>query len=249
MLIRVSSVFSILALAAAGIVAIAPAPASAAPCNANVCAGGNSVGVIARGKRSKHGTHGRGGPILPGPATGVGPGCPTQGLGIGCQQGPPPGPLPTTATTEVAGDAADRLVLPPPDIHTSPNQRSYVRLKTGLWVDDAFTTLTASATDPLGVQRVTATATPQEVTWNMVEGTKTCQGPGRPNSTACSYTYQRSSASQPGGKYRISATITWSVHWVCEGACDQTEGDLDPMPMTSFLELPVQEIQTESQPG
>jgi hypothetical protein len=254
MLIRFSSVFSALVVCAAGLVALAPGTASAGPCGGRVCPGGDSVDVIARGNRTlPGGGGGSGGDVLGNAPTGPGLGCPNQGNGIGCAQGPPPAagadPAPTI---QIAGTARDQLNLPAPQIGTSPSPRSYVRMRTGLWVDPAnFSVLRASATDPLGDQTVTATATPVNVTWKMVEGTVVCQGPGTPNTTQCGYTYQRSSAGQPTGKYRISASITWTVAWACEGADCESSGapPLAPMTMTTSADLPVLEIQTESQPG
>jgi hypothetical protein len=254
MLTRLSSVFSVLVLCAAGAVALAPGIASAGPCGGQVCPGGDSVDVIARGDRTIPGSRGgSGGDVLGNAPTGPGVGCPNQGNGIGCTQGPPPAagadPAPTI---QVAGTARDQLNLPAPRIGTSPSPRSYVRMRTGLWVDPAnFGVVRASATDPLGNQTVTATATPVNVRWNMVEGTVVCQGPGTPNTTECGYTYQRSSAGQPTGHYRISASITWTIDWTCNGADCESSGapPLAPMTMTTSADLPVLEIQTESQPG
>jgi hypothetical protein len=253
MLTKPSSVFSVLVLCAAGAFALAPGTASAGPCGGQVCPGGDSVDVIAHGDQTIPGGSGAsGGDVLGNGSTGPGLGCPNQANGIGCAQGPAPAAgADPTPTIQVAGMARDQLNLPAPEIGTSPSPRSYVRMRTGLWVDPAnFRVLTASAEDPTGTQTVTATATPESVTWKMVEGTVVCQGPGTPNTTQCGYTYQRSSAGQPSGMYRISASITWTVAWACEGGdCESAGGSLDPMTMTTSADLPVLEIQTESQPG
>jgi hypothetical protein len=174
-------------------------------------------------------------------------GCPNLGLDSACAVQNAPGPAPVAPAT-VAQEARDMLLLPTPTIHTSPNPRTYVKLRTGLWVDPAeFRVLTAT-TPPVDGQVITATATPQKVTWNLVENTVVCNGPGKENGTECGYTYQRSSAGQPAGTYQISATITWTITWACVSGCDES-GPLPAMSMTSSLDLPVLEIQTESKPG
>jgi hypothetical protein len=254
MLIKSSSVFSALVLCAAGAFALAPAAASAAPCGGQVCPGGDSVGIGAHGDKTIPGGGGDpGGDVLGSEPTGPGLGCPNQGNGIGCTQGPPPAAgADPTPTIQLAGNASDQIDFPAPKIGTSPSPRSYVQMTTGLWVDPAdFTVLSKSVRDPLGDQTVTATATPVSVTWKMVEGTVVCQGPGARDTTQCGYTYQRSSAGQPSGKYRISATTTWTIAWDCQGEDCQNSGipPLDPVSMTTFQDLPVAEIQTESQPG
>jgi hypothetical protein len=100
-------------------------------------------------------------------------------------------------------------------------------------------------------QTVTAIATPKDVTWKMGEGTVTCTTAGSRNGTGCGYTYQRSSANQPGGKYAISATVTWNIYWTCEGVCDAATGNFEypTVSMTSNADLAVGEVQTESRPG
>ncbi|MFC7732257.1 hypothetical protein [Actinomadura keratinilytica] len=145
--------------------------------------------------------------------------------------------------------ATDDLTLPSPTIHTAPSPKTYVRAFTSLWIDSgSFTPRTAKAAVP--DQVVTATATPQSVTWNTGERTITCGSAGSPNGTECGYTYNRSSANQPGGRYQITATINWTVSWTCEGACDpgQQAGTLPNMTSSSTTPLVVEEIQTSTRP-
>ncbi|MFI6517269.1 hypothetical protein ACIBF1_17065 [Spirillospora sp. NPDC050679] len=133
-----------------------------------------------------------------------------------------------------------------PTVHTAPSGKTYVRIRTALWVD-GFTTV---ATEPItvGAQTVQATATPKAVVWRLGETTLTCNEAGSKGSTSCGYTYQRSSAKQPGGAYRITATIVWSVNWTCTGAeCDAAGGALSDLEMTSVpTPLTVTEIQTKT---
>ncbi|WP_433327901.1 hypothetical protein [Spirillospora sp. CA-294931] len=137
-------------------------------------------------------------------------------------------------------------VLPVPTVHTSPEKKTYVRVKTGLWVE-GFTTVT-TPTIRVGAQAVQATATPKSVTWSLGETNLTCTDAGSPTGTTCSHTYNRSSAGQPGGVYRITATITWTLTWTCEGTdCDDRTGTLSDMTMTSQpTPLTVGEIQTNT---
>jgi hypothetical protein len=217
---------------------LAPATAHADPCPQLNC-GAHRDGSGGGGGGDSGGGGGTGPgeiPMIPGVGQGgtpVVPGNPT---------------LQHVPTATVAEDARGRAVLPAPVIHTSPEGKSYVRVRTGLWIEPgAFEPRTASAS--VSDQTVQATATPQNVTWKLVEGSVVCDGPGSKDKAECGYTYQRSSTHQPGGKYRISATITWSVHWTCEGNCDDDEGDAAPMTMTSTFDLTVGEIQTGSRQG
>jgi hypothetical protein len=154
-------------------------------------------------------------------------------------------------TIDVAFEARNKLVLPVPAVHTSPENRTYVALRTGLWLDPGqYAQVTASATD--GDTTVTAIGDPQQVTWNMGESTVTCHSDGSEDGKACGYTYQRSSAGQPNGRYAITVTITWYVHWTCAGVCDAPGGDWAPnstMSKVANTTLAVGEVQTESRPG
>ncbi|HEU5158025.1 MAG TPA: hypothetical protein VFU43_13600 [Streptosporangiaceae bacterium] len=188
-----------------------------------------------------------------GGATGPNNGCQNQGNGIpgqGCLNNPP-GPVQQIPSIDLAWDARGLLEPPPPRIRWSPEPRTYVRLRTGLWVEPAgFAPLHTEPPVEAGGQTVTAFATPKRVEWNLVETTIQCRSAGSPDGTQCGYSYQRSSAAQPGGRYQITATVVWDVTWTCEGAnCDSDGGDLADITMTSTAQLPVDEIQTESQPG
>jgi hypothetical protein len=86
----------------------------------------------------------------------------------------------------------------------------------------------------------------------MGERTVTCHSGGSRDGKACGYTYQRSSAGQPNRRYAITVTITWYVHWTCQGVCDAPAGDWAPnstMSRTANTTLAVGEVQTESRPG
>jgi hypothetical protein len=74
----------------------------------------------------------------------------------------------------------------------------------------------------------TVTATPYRLSFDPGGGLSgsSCPGPGTPyrrgGSTACSYTYNQSSAAQPGGKYAAAITVTWRVTWTGSGGVGGT---------------------------
>lgn len=238
MLTRLTSAISIAILATGTAVALDAAPASAR-------AGGPRVHAHVGYTKTRHGNAGR--------------------SGGGTKAGPPPCPPNTNCATyilgnavpapprtiDVAYDAYDQLELPAPHVHTSPENKTYVQLRTGLWLDPGDSEVKTAAASA-GGQTVTAIGEPKSVTWNMGDGTVTCDTAGGRNATKCGYTYQRSSAAQPNGEYAISATVTWDVRWTCEGVqCDADGGVFKPptMSMTTNATLAVGEVQTESRPG
>ena len=119
---------------------------------------------------------------------------------------------------ELAARARNQLPLRYPEPRTSPAiaRDQLVGIDTWLWVDAAsWEPISATASIP-GLS-ITATATPERMTWDMGDGTVvTCDGPGTPyddeqpeaaQSTDCSHVYQSR------GAYTATATITWSIAW------------------------------------
>ncbi len=220
-----------------GIILLLAPPASADPCTRLDCGLGNGGGSTGGGGNEDSG--GGGGsnviPELPG----------EEGGGGGVNTGPPQAAPPATA--DLAEWARSTAKLPIPQVHTSPEGKTYVQVRTGLWVDGFNTVQTAPIT--VGAQTVQATATPQSVRWELGETTLTCNGAGSKDGTSCGYTYHRSSTKAPGGSYKITATIVWTVSWTCSGAeCDQAGGGLAEMTQPSApTPLVVGEIQTNTQ--
>ncbi|HEY0540702.1 MAG TPA: hypothetical protein VGD53_20195 [Actinoallomurus sp.] len=247
MLTKLSPAISIAILAAGATVALGTTPASAGG-GPGTKPGGviNRLTTTTPGRRATPGGHGGGGRAgkpapIPCPAGQV-----CGALTVGAA------PLAAIPTIELAYEARNRLVLPPPTVHTSPPNRTYVQLRTGLWIDPGdFAEETAAA--PLPGTTVTAIAKPRDVTWNMGEGTTiTCKTAGSRNGRSCGYTYPQSSAGRPGGKYPIIVTVTWDVSWTCTGVCDAPAGDWGPdstMTKETNTSLAVGEVQTESRPG
>ena len=247
MLTRITSVISIAILAVGATVALDAAPASAGGpgCTVNGCSGVHGGYRKTFPVRSGRPGHGGGGGNAGPPPCPPNTNCNTLGLGNAAPAAA------QVRTIDVAWDARNQLHLPAPHIHTSPHGKTYVQLKTGLWLPPGdFKQETAPAS--AGGQTVTAIGDPLSVTWNMGEGSVTCRTAGSPGGTQCGYTYQRSSAGQPNRKYAISVTATWNIHWTCAGVgCDDLNGTYaaPTMSMTTNATLAVGEVQTESRPG
>ncbi|WP_067477193.1 PKD domain-containing protein [Actinomadura hibisca] len=147
-----------------------------------------------------------------------------------------------TPTAQVAEMARDAIVLPPPRLRTSPARRTWVGLRTYLWIDGtAWRTRTAR----VGVdgQEVTVTGRPARVVWDTGEGTLTCQGPGTPyrrgmTGSSCAHTYRRA------GAFTVTATLYYEVSWTCTGACDAPGGGFGALPASASVPLRAAEIQT-----
>ncbi|HEY6798309.1 MAG TPA: hypothetical protein VI248_26825, partial [Kineosporiaceae bacterium] len=158
-----------------------------------------------------------------------------------------PGPVVSPAT--LAQQAASRLGLLDPVVRLSPAGSQLVRVPTWLWIETG-TWRPRSASAGVAGLTVTATATPSRVVWAMGDGAGqvTCAGPGTPwregmNAAAvsptCGYTYTRSSTSQPGEVYQVTATITWAIAWTGGGA----GGVLPAVTTTTAMPVRVQDNQ------
>jgi hypothetical protein len=127
----------------------------------------------------------------------------------------------------LARQALSKLALPVPVIEMAPpaDREQLVNVATWLWIDPvAWRGMSAAAS--AGPVTATAHATPAEVLWSMGDGQLvTCLGPGTPYdpaapaaTTACSYTWTKSSAAQPGGAYQVTATVYYEATWAAAGA-------------------------------
>lgn len=192
----------------------------------------------------------------------MGPGGPTPGVwevpdcyGTGSwgafwvQTGPNGPPLVNPAM--LGRQALSKLTLPTPSIEMAPptDRDQLVNVNSWLWVESAAWR-SLSATAAAGPVSATATAAPAEVVWNMGDGhTLTCRGPGVPYdssdpnaSTYCSYTWTSSSAGQPDGVYRVTATVYYQAGWTAVGAPGGGNFGLVPGP-TSTVAVRVAESQ------
>ena len=221
---------------------IVGAPQSyAAPCSS----GGRGIGCgVSDGGTSS-------GPNSPSSGGGGGsteiPEVPQDGMGGPGAVVTDPAP-PAPATQDLAEEARSSAQLPLPTAYTAPSDKTFVGLRTRLWVSG----FEPVSTEPIsaGDQTVVATATPRSVTWRLGETEITCQTPGSRSDDTCSYVFRRSSTRAPGGAYQITATITFDVTWTCTGSdCDSPGGTLAPLTATSLPRpLVVSEIQTNSRP-
>ncbi|HEX9991810.1 MAG TPA: hypothetical protein VGB14_02680 [Acidimicrobiales bacterium] len=162
-----------------------------------------------------------GGIYRPAPVVPVAPGAPAPAPGA--PGGPAPAPAPPPPTPEeIAEELVGELDPPPPDVHTNPpaDGDQLVGVPTWLWV---------SNWRPVSVsdRGVTVTARPVVTYWDLgtgdpvVEcGRGTPYDPSRPpdaQSTDCSYTYQWSSADEPGGVWDAAVSMVWAVTWTGPG--------------------------------
>jgi hypothetical protein len=165
-----------------------------------------------------------------------------------------PAPAPSAVTPEVlARQAARYLPLPAPIIRTNPEADldQLVQLPMWMWLDPAsWGRRTATAAVP-GLA-VTVVAIPTTVTWRPGDGTvQVCRGPGtaydpaRPPDAqrpSCAHTYLRSSAGEPAGRYRMTATTTWTIRWTASGAVSAS-GSLPPLERSAQTSVRVVEAE------
>lgn len=167
-------------------------------------------------------------------------------------------PDPDWPDIQGARDVARARVAPPlPTPSVSPSE-AVVKLPTWLWVD-ALSWQPASATASQGAVTVRVDAQPVGVTWDLEEGSRTCEGPGiawseaaqqeyeaQPESTrgrgnpACTFTFQHSSTVNEDDLYHADVTVTWEFSWWLNGAPQGVFGSVD---RTTTFDLRVGEIQ------
>jgi hypothetical protein len=130
------------------------------------------------------------------------------------------------SAVDLAKQAYGKLVPPEPIVRISPasNVPQLTGLPVWLWLPSGAWVPQSSMASAGGIT-VKATATPQRVVWSMGDGTTvTCAGPGTPfpphpsgdgtaPSPTCGHTFHRTSATEPGGAFRVTATIVWRVDW------------------------------------
>jgi len=178
-------------------------------------------------------------------------------IGVGGAAPPTGGGAPVLLAPGVLAQLAVKyLRLPDPVIRSSPapGALQLTRLPVWLWVA-ANAWQPQSKTAQVPGESVTATATPVSAAWSMGNGTTvTCKGPGTPYgggnpaaaSPTCGYTYEESSAGQPGGAYRVTVTITWDITWQGTGGAG---GALAPLQTVAAAEFRVAESQALNTSG
>jgi hypothetical protein len=182
--------------------------------------------------------------------------CPTAQAAVGGIVGPEvfwaaQPPAANVDPAQLAQEALDKMTLLGPDIASPRAAGEYlVGLPMWMWVDKSVTTYGPnSASASAGGITVTATAQVSKIVWKMGDGsTVTCNGPGtayeasygKQESPSCGHTYTRTSASQPKGKYAVTATSTWTVDWQVNGGGET--GQLTAVRQTS-TQVPIGEAQ------
>jgi hypothetical protein len=187
--------------------------------------------------------------------------CPVAVAGagtIGGLMGPPETfwaatpPVATVDPAQLAREIVDRMLLTGPSIASPRAAGTYiVGVPMWMWVNQTPTTYGPnSASASLAGVTVTATAKVSKIVWKLGDGESvTCNGPGTPyeasfgkqESPTCGHTYTRTSASQSGGKYAVTATATWTVDWQVAGGGGQT-GQLTEV-RQSQMQVAIGEVQ------
>jgi hypothetical protein len=150
--------------------------------------------------------------------------------------GYPPNPLVTRLRVYAAApgpsllaeQAVRALRLPAPAIRLNPQPPSpqLVFVPTWLWLDSSSWG-ERSATASVPGLSLTATARPVRVVWSTGDGDTVVCGQGTAwrsgtdpaaVSPDCGHVYSSASRTAPGGRYTVTATITWQVTWSGGGA-------------------------------
>jgi hypothetical protein len=139
------------------------------------------------------------------------------------------GGVPAVTPFQLMLIAMGELYVPTLEPATAPprGRQGLVGLPEWFWVPRAQWK-PASITVTAGPVWATATATPTKITFEPGGGlgSVSCPGPGTPfdrslpaarQHTECSYTYDRSSAEQPGHAYRAGLAVTWAISWTGSG--------------------------------
>ncbi|MCI0689268.1 MAG: hypothetical protein L0Y54_18850 [Sporichthyaceae bacterium] len=159
----------------------------------------------------------------------------------------------TVAPEDLAIWARNHMRLPRPAVGLSPQVPSslgpatVVGLPTWWWVTDWSQRTQSTQAGPVWVR---VTATPVRSVWRPGDGRPAvvCQGPGlawspnvsKTDTRACTYRYERSSASQPDRRFAATVTAVWQVSWTGSGG---TGGTLPELTVSASVPVPVLEIQ------
>ncbi len=144
----------------------------------------------------------------------------------------------------VAAGVLQRMDIPVPEVSSSPAGDQIVNLASWFWIPN-WQPITGTAT--VGGVTVTVTARPTSARWSFGDGsTSTCapgvawSGTADPRQ-ACTHTWLRSTASQPGEAYRLSVTVTWTAAFTVTGGAGG--GPLTPVSRTATAQVRVAEVQ------
>ncbi len=145
---------------------------------------------------------------------------------------------------EVAAGVLRRMTVPAPEVALSPVGEQIVNLPSWLWVSN-WEPLFGTAS--VGGVTVTVTARPSSAWWTFGDGTSLSCAPGVPwspdadQTSACTHTWTRSSASRPDERYRLGVSVTWAASYSVTGGAGG--GALPSITRTSTLPVRVAEVQ------
>ncbi|MFD8784442.1 ATP/GTP-binding protein [Kitasatospora sp. NPDC059599] len=171
--------------------------------------------------------------------------------GVGWRATPPPGFGGGITPATLAQTIFATMSFDVPEIGTAPDRggKGVIGMPVWLWAKASKTSWGPwIESKSAGGLSVSVTAKVTRIDWSMGDGgTRSCTTPGTPytpdlgaaTSPDCGYRYTSTSAGKPGGKFPVSATTTWTVHW--EGGGQQ--GDLPAITKTSTTELTIGEVQ------
>lgn len=160
-----------------------------------------------------------------------------------------PGSGETVSPREAAEQARASMSLPAPALASSPAEDTVVHFPVWLWVDGADWE-PVSATASVSAGSVTVTAVPQQLRWDMGDGTVLyCDGPGtvfdparhdsQKPSPDCGHAYTRTSRNQPDSRFPVAATVSWTVEWTTSAGGG---GTLDPLTTSASDSVRVREV-------
>ncbi|MER7690506.1 hypothetical protein [Streptomyces sp. NPDC097610] len=169
---------------------------------------------------------------------------------------PPPGFGGGPTAEELAQEAIKKMRLLGADIGSAPKagKTGLVGMPVWIWNNKAPRTwgpVTASASAP-GIT-VTATANVKKIVYTMGDGGfEVCTTAGTPYekrfggqpSPDCGYRYTKTSNSQPGKAFTITAITTWTVHWTGGGQ----EGDITTTREAEPAQITIGEAQAVAKP-
>lgn len=174
-----------------------------------------------------------------------------------------PATPPVVDVMTVVGQAVTAMQLDPPRVGITPNPAStgavgLVGLPGWFWVADPREStvgpVTRTAAGPGVVVNATAVNTSVIVNWGDGSVPSVCPGAllpftpytdaaqGLPSPTCGNIVYHKTSTTEPGGTFKVSATSNWLVTWTATTP-NGTVGGVIPTPLTSRTEVRIGELQ------
>ena len=167
----------------------------------------------------------------------------------------PPAGINTLTPAQAAAQLVKTFQLRGIDVGLAPDpntagSKSYVGVPIWMWVNNPqpLTYGPYDQTGTLGGVTITAQAKVTSILWNMGDGhTVACGSAGTAynpsiglaDSPTCGYKYAKTSKTQAGGRYTITATSQWTVTWSGGGQTGQI-----PITRTSTSSAAIGELQS-----